>query len=90
MCDAGASEIPLVDGEAKLDQFLREQVVFQEDAEMQNVPAFLERGHLEVEEPWVLERNFNKALQPVLLPEDSDNVVCRQAVVVVGVRVVPL
>ena len=57
---------------------------------MQNISAFFQRGHLKVEEPRVFEGNFNKSFKPFFLSKDDNDMVGREAIMVISIWVVPL
>lgn len=83
-----AVEVPGVGGQAKLYQALREVVVLQEYAIVQNIAAVLLRDHFQVEEPRVVCADVQQVIKPFFLVFYYCQVVGAVSVLVVLVRVV--
>ena len=88
MDDPSPAEVSFIKGVTEVDQFLCETVIFEEYAKVEDIATLLQGGHFQVDKARVLGRYLDQSLQAFFLPEDNDDVVGREPIVVISVGVV--
>lgn len=81
--------ITLINRNSEINKGPRERIVFAMGAEMEDIPAFLNRGHFQVEEARIIWTDLQQILQPLLLSLEDAQMVRAQPIRIILVRIIP-